>query len=91
MGQPKSRVDEISAVAELYLGTKEAGASPGVSVGTTATQTALKTSAGWPSGRLAHMTGIDNPCEPPTSAALVIAGATGGVAQAVRASCRRSA
>lgn len=34
MGQPKSRVEEISAAAELYLGTKEAAALLGVSVST---------------------------------------------------------
>ena len=88
MGKPKSRVEEISAAAELYLGTKEAAALPGGSVGTTAAQAALKTFAGWPSGPLAHMTGIDSPCEPPTSAALVIAGVTGSVPQAVQASCQ---
>ena len=54
MGKPKSRVEEISAAAELYLGTKEAAALPGGSVGTTAAQAALKTSAGWPSGPLAY-------------------------------------
>ena len=88
MARPKSRADEISAAAETYLGTKEAAALLGVSVSTTAAQAALKTFAGWPSGPLAHMTGIDSPCEPPTWAALVIAGVTGSVPQAVQASCQ---